>query len=342
MIDLSWQIYWIAPKKQGNFEDEHWPAEFLENIMIPTRRTFLATAGSLVATAALQSAQPDKTPQFMPFAFSLYGMRTLGLDAALDACAKIGYDAVELALMPGYHAEPKRLATDDRRRLRERLRTLRLGLAALMENLPLHGNEQSHRDNLQRLQAALELAQELGGDAPPLIETIIGGGVGDWDKLRRQFVDRLGEWVKLAEKHKTIVCVKPHRSNAMNLPAHAIWLMEHVKSPWIKIAYDYSHFQHRDLTIAATIKQMIPHTRFVHIKDTRIVDGRATFALPGDGGVDYVVLLRELRAAGYRGPVCVEVSGQLSGQKGYDPLAAARRSYENVAPAFTKADVRRR
>jgi hypothetical protein len=32
----------------------------------------------------------------------------------------------------------------------------------------------------------------------------------------------------------------------------------------------------------------------------------------------------------------------VSGQKGYDPLAATRRCYANVAPAFTKAELRRR
>ncbi len=278
----------------------------------------------------------------MPFAFSLYGMRTLALDTALETCAKIGYDAVELALMPNYHAEPKRLAKEDRRRLRDRMRNHRLGLAALMENLPLAGNEQSHRDHLERLQAALDLGQDLSPDAPPLIETILGGGVNDWDKLRRTVADRLGDWARLAEKHKTIIAIKPHRSNAMNLPAHALWLMEQLKSPWIKLAYDYSHFQHRNLTIAETVKSLLPHTRFIHIKDTRLVDGRAVFTLPGDGGIDYAELLRTIRVADYRGTICVEVSGQVSSAKDYDPRAAARRSYDNVAPAFTKAEIRRR
>jgi inosose dehydratase len=310
-----------------------------------TRRAFLTQAtGASVACAigADALAQPDKSPQLMPFAFSLYGMRTLALDAALEACAKIGYDAVELALMPNWHAEPKRLSKDDRRRLRDRLRELRLGLPALMENLPLAGNEQSHRDHLERLQAALDLGRDLAADAPPVIETILGGAVGDWDKLRRQFADRLGDWARLAEKHKTIIAIKPHRSNAMNLPAHAVWLMDQVKSPWLRLAYDYSHFQHRNLSIAETVKVIMPHTRFVHIKDTRIVDGRPQFTLPGDGGIDYVELLRAIRGAGYRGCICVEVSGQVHNQKGYDSRGAARRSYDNVSPAFSRADVRRR
>jgi inosose dehydratase len=310
-----------------------------------TRRTFLkqVAAGSFLLGGVVEATtQPDKTPQIIPFGYSLYGMRNLTLEAALNACAKIGYDAVELALMPGYPAEPRRLGKAERRQLREQLRTLRLGLPALMENLPLDGNEKTHRANLVRLQAALDLGRELSPDAPPLIETILGGAVGAWDKLRRQFADRLGEWARLAEKHKTLIAIKPHRFGAMNLPEQALWLLEQVKSPWIKLAYDYSHFQHRDLRIADTVKSLIPHACFVHIKDTRIENGRAVFALPGDGGIDYPQLLRAIRTAGYRGCVCVEVSGMVQNQKGYDALAAARRSYDNVAPAFTKAEVRRR
>ena len=309
--------------------------------MQTTRRTFLAQAAAL-AVAGSVSAQQDKAPQIMPFSFSLYGMRTVKLDAALEACAKIGYDAVEFALRQGYHVEPSRFGKDERRRLRDRLRNLRLSVPSLLHDLPLHGNAQTHRDNLQHLQADFDLGQDLSPDAPPLLVTGLGGAVGDWDKLRRQFADRLGDWARLAEKHKTLITIKPHRSFAMNLPDHALWLMEQVKSPWIKVAYDYSHYQHRDLSMADTLKTLLPHLRFVHIKDTRLINGRPMFTLPGDGGVDYPQLLRALRTAGYRGCICVEVSAQVFNQKGYDPLAAARRCYENVAPAFVKAEIRRR
>ena len=152
-----------------------------------TRRAFVthAALGSLALAQATADAAQVKTPQIMPFAFSLYGTRTLTLDAALDACAKIGYDAVELALMPGYPAEPKRLGKDERRRLRDRLRQHRS--PRLMENLPLHGNEQTHKDHLTRLQTARTRAEL--ALMPPILETILGGAVNDGSA--RQFADRL-------------------------------------------------------------------------------------------------------------------------------------------------------
>ena len=117
--------------------------------------------------------------------------------------------------------------------------------------------------------------------------------------------------------------------------------MEQVRSPWIKLGYDFSHFQHRDLTIEGTLRTLLPHTRFVHVKDTRMEAGRAQFVLPGDGGIDYVELLRRLREGNYAGCVTVEVSGMVQNQSGYDPLAAARRSYQNVIPAYERAGLRR-
>lgn len=297
------------------------------------RRTFIlsALAGGLGCSLHAAQERPAIT-----FGFSLYGMRTLPLDTALETCAKIGYKAVELPVMPDWPADPARLNKEARTRLRERLQSLHLELPALMENTPLTADAKTHRLQMDRLTRAAELGHALA-DTPPVIETILGGRAGEWDKLRRSFADRLAEWARLAETARTVIVIKPHRMNAMNTPEHVLWLLDQVKSPWIKVGYDYSHFQHRDLSIADTVKQFAPHTRFVHVKDVRVENGRVQFLLPGDGDIDYTALLRELRASGYRGSVCVEVSGQIHNAKGYDPTATARRCYENLAPAFRRA-----
>lgn len=311
------------------------------------RRRFLEAGAAAAAIACGRRAfgqegaagkeAAGKREQRLTLGFSLYGMQTLSLGEALAGCAKIGYDAVELAVMPDWPAAPKKLSADGRRELRERLPELGLSLPALMENLNLGADDAADRDQRDRLKAAGELAHDLAPEAPPLVETVVGGKAGEWPKVKDRFADRLAGWVRVAEETKTVLAIKPHRFGALNAPADAVALVQQIGSPWLKLAYDYSHFQFRDMPLEETLKQMIPLTRFIHVKDTVLAKGQARFTLPGEGGFDYVPLLRQAAALGYLGCICVEVSGMVSNQPGYDPIAAAQRSYDNLAPAFEKA-----
>jgi sugar phosphate isomerase/epimerase len=262
--------------------------------------------------------------------YSLYGMRQVPLDEALQHCARIGYQAVELALMPGWPCEPAVLQVDDRVRIRKRIAELKLELPALMENLPINGDDATHRAQLERLKASCQLAHDLKGERPPIIETILGGKDGEWMQLRDLFVRRLGDWDRIARESQTVICIKPHRMGAMNRPEQANWLLEQLNSPWLKLVYDYSHFQHRDMTIADTVRALRASIQFVHVKDTIIEAGKAKFVLPGDGGIDYTELFGQLRAANFTGCICVEVSGMVQNQPNYDPVAAAERSYRTL------------
>lgn len=313
------------------------------------RRRFLeagatAAAAVLVArgrrTFALTEAG-GKKDQSLTLGFSLYGMKSLSLDEALAACAKIGYDAVELAVMPDWPAAPGALSVKSRRKLRERLAELALSLPALMENLNLGADDATDRQQRDRLKAAGELAHDLWPETPPLVETVVGGKAGEWPQVKERFADRLAGWVRIAEETKTVLAIKPHRFGALNSPSDAVALVERIDNSWLKLAYDYSHFQFREMPLDDTLNAMIPHTRFIHVKDTMLENGKARFTLPGEGGFDYVPLLRQAAALGYRGCICVEVSGMVSNQPGYDPLAAAQRSYDYLAAAFARAGVRR-
>lgn len=297
-------------------------------------------AAAVTACDAAFGAAPQTMS--LRFGYSLYGMKTLPLEGALAACAEIGYDSIELATMDGWPADAAKLSTDSRRQLASRIGELKLSLAALMENLPLDVDDARHRENLDRLRAAAELAHELVPEDAPLIETVLGGQPGTWESVRDRFAARLTDWERVAAASEAVVAVKPHRFGAMNAPEHAIWLLERVKSPWARLVYDYSHFQHREFTMAETLRQLLPLAAMIHVKDTVVVDGKPRFVLPGDGGVDYVALLKQAMASGFSGSICVEVSGMVQQQPGYDAVAAAKHAYQNLAPAFAKAGISRR
>lgn len=270
----------------------------------------------------------------VPLGFSLYGMKSVALADALKACRTIGYDGVELALMPGYHADPKSLTVDDRKQLRTKLTDLGLALHGLMENLPEPAADATHKANLERLKAAAELAHSLAPNAPPPIETVLGGKPADWDKTKERLAERLGAWADVGKATKTVIAVKPHVANAMHTVEGATWLMKQIDSPWLRLAFDYSHFELRGVPLE-NARALLPYAAFVHVKDAKGKPDKFEFLLPGEGKADYSALAKILVTAKYPGSVVVEVSSQVSGKPGYDAVSAAKRSYAAVGPAFS-------
>ena len=320
------------------------PNEMPNEIIKSNRRSFLAqtAAASLGFSLAPALGIAAEAKTAIGFAFSLYGMKSLKLAEALRACSKIGYDGVELTLTPGWHAEPKLLSQKRRRELRSLLESLGLKLPGLMENIHLNVENAKHRANLDRLKAAAELARDLSPKQPPVIETVLGGRPGQWESIKDAMALRLVDWTKIAEEMKITLALKAHVSGAVHTPQAALWLMRQADSPQVRLNYDYSHFQLRKIPLVESLKLMLPHTVFIHIKDSRGDAKNVRFLLPGEGDTNYRQYLALLKKSAYRGFVCVEVSGQIHGKKGYDPVETARRCYRTMAPIFAQAGIQRR
>jgi sugar phosphate isomerase/epimerase len=313
-----------------------------ESLMLPdqfTRRGFLQTAGAMALSAAASAA--PSLPAKIGFGFSLYGMKSLKVIQALRVCADIGYSSVELACLKDWPCAAESLHKAERATLRAELEGLALDLPCLMENLTLLAPDEQHRANLERLKNVCQLGHDLSPDVTPIVETVLGGKPDQWEAVREQMVVKLREWEKVAASQQTVVAIKAHVLGALHTPQDAKWLVQQIGSPWIRLVYDYSHFQRQHLTLKESLETMLPETAFVHVKDNLTTDGKTEFVLPGDAGdIDYTEYLKQLRDAGYRGALVVEVSGQVSNKPGYDPIAAAKRCYKNLQPAFVKAGLR--
>src|SRR5262249_17332189 len=113
-------------------------------------------------------------------------------------------------------------------------------------------------------------------------------------------------------------------------------------SPRLRMVYDYSHYAFRDMPLEETVREALPYTAHVAVKDA-VRDGEAVkFVLPGASGTfDYSHLLKLLVDGGYRGDVCCEVSSMVSRAAGYDPVAAAKSCYASMTQAFKAANVAR-
>jgi inosose dehydratase len=289
-----------------------------------------------VAALPAASLARDAGPAASRLGFSLYGMKSLPLEEALAHCAAIGYRCVELAIMPGWPADPAALDGTRRRELAGRVADLDLEPAALMEDLSALADDAGHRANLERIKAAAELGHALA-PRPPIVETILGGKPHEWATVKDRLAGRLADWAAAAEAEAIVVAVKAHVGGALHLPADARWLVDQVDSPHLRAVFDYSHFQLRGLGLAEALDPLADRTSFIHVKDAQGTPDDFQFLLPGDGTIDYAAYFRLLRARDYAGPVVVEVSSMISRRPDYDPVAAARRSFENLAGTFAEA-----
>lgn len=299
----------------------------------------------LAGTLALASlgrqplgASPPENPQ-ITFGFSLYGMQKLPVAEALAQCARIGFDAVELVCMPEWETAPEKLSVEARNELKQRLIDANLILPALMENLPLLVDAEKRLVHRNRLKAAAELGHALSGEKPPVIETILGGKPADWEAAKNEMVAELGTWAEVAAESRTIIAVKPHVSGSLHTPDGADWLIRQVNSPWIRLAYDFSHYQVQGFVLKQSLELLLPHSVFIHVKDNVGVDGQVRFGLPGDGTIDYATYFSTVKSSGYRGTIMVEVSAQLHRLPDYDPIAAAEKSYTNLAERLKQSEL---
>lgn len=292
------------------------------------RRAFLRRTAAAAALACSPLRSIAAEPAKIGLGFSLYGMKSLPLDEALRACAEIGYDSVELALMPGFPTEPKLLDAAARQQLRERLAALKLRVAGVMDNFSLLADDATQAQIRERIRAAGELSHALVPDAPPPLETVLGGKPAEWDAVKDKMAAQLRNWAAAAADAKIVIAIKAHIMSAVQTPERALWLMEQAASPWIRVAYDFSHFALQGLDLDKTMTAMLPQTRFIHVKDGRMKDdGKVEFLLPGEGTTDYAAYFKKLRELGYRGDVVVEVSAMISNKPDYDPIAAAKKSF---------------
>ncbi len=305
------------------------------------RRAFLQAVGLGLARLGIAAEPPPRAR--MTLGYGTYGMPGVRTEDAIGRVAAVGFDSIELDCRLKSDADPARVDDARRKVLRQKLGDSGLALRALMIELRPSADAAQHAAALDELKRAAQLAHDLAPDAPPLLQTVLGGG--KWDELQKMYVERLADWARTAEQTRTLVAIKPHRQGALSQPAQAVWIFEQLGKPaWLRMVYDYSHYAYRGLPLDETIRTALPYMAHVAAKDAvEDADKKVTFALAGETGkIDFPTILRLLQEGGYRGDVCCEVSRSVWSQPGFDADAAARTCYKNMAAAFEKAGIVRK
>lgn len=309
------------------------------------RREWFTSAVAASAGLCVESAVaiPQK-PLVCGLGIGSYGLQSLKLEDAIKLIAETGFDVCDISSFPGSTGEPEELDAARRKALRNVITDSGLRLSALGADLRPSADDKVHAERSAQLREILELGKAISPSGDVVVQATLGGK--DWEKEKALFRDRLADWMQTAADFKAILAIKPHRGSAMSKPSEAVWIFEQLgKSKWLRMTYDYSHFAFRQppMSIADTVATSLPWIQNVAVKDTIVVDGKARFALPGDGGNwDNADIIRAFCAGGYRGDFVCEVSAQIwKGDPDYEPVAATRKCFENMVAAFERAEVER-
>jgi sugar phosphate isomerase/epimerase len=279
----------------------------------------------------------------MKLGYSTWGMPTVPLDMALRHLAQVGYDGVEITVIPGWISELSTLDRGERRRIAQMARQYKLAIPAIAAHSSLVETDVGrHAVAMARLKGAIDLAVEWAtDDQPPVIDTTAGGKPADWPEVVSLVVERTQELCDYAQPRGVTIAIEPHVGSLLNTPQRTVELMQMVNRPNLGLNFDISHFNVMGFSIEESVGLMAPHSVHTHIKDERGVHPNFEFLIPGEGNFDYVKYLQAMQKAGYSGFISPEISIMVQRRPTYDPLAAATQTYGVVAQAFEQAGIER-
>jgi len=311
----------------------------------------------------------------MLLGYSTWGMPTVPIEMAVRCCAALGFDSLELTVCRSVGEFPNRSAELDsldgpaRQRIRQLYEAHGLKLPAVAGHTPLLvADPAAVRASMDRLKRTIDLCADLAGpEGPPALNTTTGGRPDQWEAVRETLAERSAELADYAARRGVMVALEPHVGAALDRPERALWLLQRVGSPYLRLNFDISHFNVVGIPIEDSVPALAPLSVHTHVKDEtfrpvaedegapdplqrpylgqardpqgRLVEYR--FLVPGEGVFDYGRYLRAMHVAGYRGAITVEISVQVQRRPGYDPLAAAAQSYRVLQDAFWAAGVPR-
>lgn len=236
----------------------------------------------------------------------------LSMDAFFEEASRAGYEVLELALRREgeltLDTTPEELRQIVRKADEAKLRLVSMCHSHLTGNLLEAGDAQ--REGIEQTIEGLHIASELGigstlhtlGRLSPVLY---------YDDAFANAVTALREIAPAAEQLRIDLAIEFIWNGFAFSPLEMKQLIEQVDSPRVGFYFDpgnmavFHYPQHWARILAG-------HIKMVHLKDWqgRALNGGWTSLLEGE--IDFPAVMRELRAAGYDGPLISEVSRKLA------------------------------
>jgi sugar phosphate isomerase/epimerase len=295
------------------------------------RRSFLATAAALPLAATARrvtggeggAGGPTLGPKIR-LACNFYTFNeplqagTMTLEEAIDFCAAIGFDGVDLTgyYFPGYPETPPEAYVHEVKR-----RVFRRGLDVSgtgVRNDFTRPEASRRQADVQHVRAWIEVAARLGA---PVVRVFARRGVPEGhtrDEVTGWVVDCLRECAVHGERHGVMVVLQNH-DELLETAAQVLEIRERVPSPWFGLNVDIGSLRTGDPY--EEIARLAPHAVTWQIKEhvhrrgvEEKTDLRRVFAI--------------LREARYRGFAPLEILGD------GDPRPRIRRFLEEAREAL--------
>jgi sugar phosphate isomerase/epimerase len=276
------------------------------------RRAFLGTLGALPLASAnvtAQDAAPSRPGPKMPkikLSCNLYSFneplsrREMTLDAALDVCAELGFDAVDPTgyYFPGYpEAPPDRFLYDIKKR------AFRMGLdisGTGVRNDFTAADRAKREADVALVKRWVDVAFKLGA---PMVRVFAGRGVPAGHTAAETtgwVVEHIRDCVAYGAEHGVFIVLQ-HHDDLLKTAEETLAVRERIDSDWFGLNVDIGSLRTTDDPYSE-IARLAPHAYTWQIKEQLYRKG-----VPED--VDAVKIVRILRHVGYRGYIPLETLG---------------------------------
>jgi len=243
-------------------------------------------------------------------------------------CARLGYDAVEIApfTLAKYVTD---ISAAERQRIREAAARAGVSVSGIhwvlaqTEGLYLTSPEAATRERTARYFGDLvDFCADLGGQA------IVVGSPKQRSLLPGVSCEQAWRWaagvfrpsVQRAEQRGVTICIEPlpaEDTDFLNTAAEAVRFARELGSPNFKVILDVRAMSHETKPIPEIIRASRGEFAYVHANDANLKG-------PGFGEVDFRPIVAALREVGYDGTVSVEV---FKFDEGAEAIAAQSLAY---------------
>jgi sugar phosphate isomerase/epimerase len=269
-----------------------------------SRREFLGTAsaGAAGLAAALRGAEAAPARTVPPaVSLSVFSKHLQHLDyrALAETIAEAGCDGIDLTVRDGGHVLPERVRED----LPKAVEAARAaGLSVPMMTTTIVSARDAHAEAVLSTASRLGIRDYRLGWVP---YDRARGITGTFDALRPQFRE-------LAALHESLGIRGAYQNHAGDRFGCAVWdlwmVLKDVNSPWLGCQYDIRHAVIEGMSSwPNALRAIAPFIHTIDIKDgrwERTPKGWQPVTVPlGDGAVDLVTFLKEVRALGVVKPV---------------------------------------